>query len=433
MKRTQVAIIGAGAAGLMAGRGLARAGKEVTILEARDRLGGRIYPLEAREFGYPAQGGAEFVHGAAPVTHSLAREAGLTLVPREGEAWNARGGELRRNAGPLPQMELLQAKLNELEEDMPIARFLDAHFNEDTYAMLRSAVVRMVEGYDAADPLLASTLALRDEWMSGLRGEQMKIKEGYGALIAFLASECETYGAEIRMNTEVVTVDIGNGSGKVICRRGNMLEAEKVLVTIPLPLLSRVVFLPELRKKMEAARTIGFGGVIKLLLRFKSRWWLGARGQDLGKMFMLFSDEAIPTWWTQYPEPYPVLTGWLSGPKVESYINATSEEMLDVGLSSLSNMLSVSKNELRRMLVTSKIIDWSADPYARGAYSYVTPATPAARAQLLKPVNGVLFCAGEALYAGKEFATVEAALVSGADAAEGILTIWPTAASRQGR
>ena len=65
--RTNFLVVGAGAAGLMAARELARAGKRVTIVEARERCGGRIYPLSAEAFGYPAEGGPEFVHGAAPV------------------------------------------------------------------------------------------------------------------------------------------------------------------------------------------------------------------------------------------------------------------------------------------------------------------------------------------------------------------------------
>jgi monoamine oxidase len=81
---TRFLIVGAGAAGLMNARELARAGKQVVILEARDRCGGRIYQLSAQEFGYPAEGGAEFVHGAAPVTRALMREAGLSLLPIEG-------------------------------------------------------------------------------------------------------------------------------------------------------------------------------------------------------------------------------------------------------------------------------------------------------------------------------------------------------------
>src|SRR5207237_3775891 len=89
---THFVVVGAGAAGLMAARELARAGKRVTIVEARERCGGRIYPLPAEEFGYPAEGGAEFVHGAAAVTRSVMREAGLSLLPRAGTRWSSRTG-----------------------------------------------------------------------------------------------------------------------------------------------------------------------------------------------------------------------------------------------------------------------------------------------------------------------------------------------------
>src|SRR3981081_4812086 len=89
-------VIGAGAADLMAARELGRAGRKVTVLEARDRCGGRIHPLPATKFGYPAEGGAEFVHGEAPVTRALLREAGLSLLPIQGTQWTGEDGTFSR-------------------------------------------------------------------------------------------------------------------------------------------------------------------------------------------------------------------------------------------------------------------------------------------------------------------------------------------------
>src|SRR5213078_820848 len=143
-----IVIVGAGAAGLMTARELARAGKRVTILEARDRCGGRIYPLPTGEFGYPAEGGAEFVHGAAPVTRALMREAGLALSPMQGTRWSARGGAFSPSESP-PHAERLHRALMEWRTDLPVADFLERHLGDQQYSDLRQEVRRMVEGCDA--------------------------------------------------------------------------------------------------------------------------------------------------------------------------------------------------------------------------------------------------------------------------------------------
>ena len=170
--------IGAGAAGLIAGRELARAGKKVTILEARDRLGGRIWKLPEAEFGYPAEGGPEFLHGAALVTRQLVRDGGLTLTPRFGARWGVRDGTFARTNWEPPHADRFVAALRELAADLPIAEFLAKHFGELEYAELRRSITRMVEGYDAADPARISTFSVREEWTSREADEPARIKEG---------------------------------------------------------------------------------------------------------------------------------------------------------------------------------------------------------------------------------------------------------------
>lgn len=423
MKNTEIIIVGAGAAGLMAARELSKAGKSVIVLEARDRVGGRIYPLPKEDFGYEAQGGAEFVHGEAPVSRKLIAEASLTLTYPI-EWWNVLDGEPKTGERASPHDPVLEEKLRALKEDIPIAQFLEDYFPGEENSATRHFITRRTEGYEAADPQRASTFSLRDDLLDEKEWTQTNIKEGYGALVRFLEAECKKNGAQILLKKEVKAVNWDTGGVSITCAGGLIYQATRVIVTVPLPVIQEIVFTPAIPKKLEAASKIGFGSVIKILLRFKTKWWASAdRQANFEKMFFMFSQEQIPTWWTQYPEPHTTLTGWVAGPKAQALATRPESEIVDLALSSLSNIFKISVSELQKELVMAKTVNWVADPLTRGAYSYATPESKAAVAELLKPLNGQIFFAGEAVYDGEETGTVEAALSSGRDTASKILNL----------
>jgi monoamine oxidase len=415
-----IVVIGAGAAGLMAARELSLAGRKVTVLEARDRCGGRIHPLPAAEFGYPAEAGAEFVHGEAPVTRRLLRESGLSLVPIQGRQWTFEGGKFSQEKSQDTYAADLHKALQELKVDLTIAEFLRRLFAGPKYDRLRHSVERMVEGYDAADPERASTLALREEWMDGGRSTPARIAGGYGALVKFLTAECRNHGVAIHLGSAVSAIEANNGRGVVRCANGDAHEYDAVVLTVPLPLLKGIVLPPTERERAKAAAHIGFGNVIKILLRFEARWWVERR-MDLADLTFLLSDARIPVWWTQHPADLPVLTGWFGGPKTEGMASLGEHELIKAGISSLAEIFGFEPKQLMRNLVAARAINWGHDPLARGAYSYATPQTRAAQAVLSKNEGGAIFFSGEALYRGRDMGTVEAALASGLETARTLI------------
>ncbi len=419
----------------MAACTLAKAGKKVTVIEARDRCGGRIYTLNSERLFYAMELGAEFVHGNLPLTLKLLNEAGIPYYAATGEMWQYRNGSFGNEGGFMPDWFLLMARLEKLEHDTSIEDFLQTEFPGDEYYDLKKAVRRFVHGYDTAETQRVSAFALRNEWTAEDDDSQYRIKGGYSGIITCLEDDVKRAMGVIHLNAVVKDIHWQPCNVKAVTDNGTVYEAAQVLVAVPLGVLQAadgakgaIAFYPPIPEQKDAIKLMGFGAIIKILLEFKEPFWEDElsevlAGKSLKNMGFLLSGEEIPTWWTQVPKHSSVLTGWLGGPPAMEKKDMPTEEILRRSLRSLSNIFKRDPEELKAKLVAHYIVNWTNEPFTRGSYAYDTMEAPASREVLNAPVNNTIFFAGEYLYDGQAMGTVEAALTSGEDVAKRMINM----------
>jgi monoamine oxidase len=433
MNNADIIIIGAGATGLMAAHTLAKAGKTVILLEARDRCGGRIHTINDGRFFKNTELGAEFVHGELPVTLKLLKEAGIATHPASGEMVHYKNGRFDNDGGRSEGWPVLMEKLKKIDRDITINEFLEKEFPGSEFNNLKTSVRQFVAGYDSADPDDASTFALRNEWMNEDDDAQYRVVGGYGKMIDYLEDEIKVAGGSVFLNLIVKEIQWRCGYVKAITSNGTTYEAGQLLIALPLGVLqadkdqlSTIKFKPPIPEKMDAISKMGFGAIIKILFEFDEPFWLDQQtealaGKSLENMSFLLSDEEIPTWWTQHPEPSPVITGWLGGPAAALKKGVRDEEICRQALYSLCHIFKRDFAELQSKLLAWRIMNWTNDPFTLGSYAYDTVNASVSRSKLDQPVDNTLFFAGEYLYEGPAMGTVEAALTSGAQVAKKII------------
>jgi monoamine oxidase len=409
-----VLIVGGGAAGLAAADVLARAGRSVIVLEARERIGGRCWTRRMPGLGVPVELGAEFLHGEAKATHALLRRAHLAAV-------DSVRAQRRLQAGRLRPMNAF-AEAARAVRGASLAR--DVSFDEFLAGRRLPAQTKlfarmMVQGFDAADPRRVSARSIIEEWgaAGSLGASQPRPQGGYGAAFDWLARSLVSRGVRLMLPAAVKSIDWKRGSVRArvdFAGTPRTLSARRAVITLPLGVLQAgaVRFHPALEKNGALGR-LASGAVIRVALRFQGEFW---RRRAPGVAFFHVPQAAFPTFWTPLPMRAPLLTAWAGGPKAERLTGRSSAALVRDALASVAAVFGARAAEL----VCAYVHDWAQDPYARGGYSYVLAGGEGARAALAAPLRGTLYFAGEATDAD-EAGTVAGALRSGVRAARQIL------------
>ncbi len=420
VERTDTIVIGAGAAGLAAARVLADAGREVVVLEARNRIGGRLF-TDRTLCDLPVDLGGELIHGAEVVTWEIARALGLptrkmtgVFLREQGEWIPFDDADLRGiDPAALPEPEPGESRQGWLEragipeqEWPPIFRMLDADGEPFDRVSAGAKIAQLslepvVDAYGSADHALLT---------------------GYDAVMQALAD-----GIDIRFDATVHEVT-WSGQGVAIVAtdtRGNARHytADHAVATFPIGVLKggAVRFAPPLPpSRQQAIDALGITSVVKLLYGFDRAVF--PDGWDMVFDF----DNPIPIWWawdgttTRDRHDFQVVTAWAAG-DVSRRLRAEAVDdraLLELGLDALRRLFD--QPDLTPAFATWH--DWEADPFALGAYSSVPPGAETAYQALSKPDTGRLLWAGEATIPGQS-KTVHGAIASGRRAASAILAL----------
>lgn len=417
----QVVVVGAGMAGLAAAQALHLDGREVLVLEARDRLGGRVWTEEVD--GVSVDLGAAWIHGPRDNPAALLLEghggdweadeslAGELLV-RDADGRSYSAAELRAATRfALGALDDLWSALDDLGvDDASMAEVIDWHLEEEGLVGAERTLAAFVGKQltvelDYAAP--ADDISAASEWeVFEHRGGDVVPVGGYGGLVEALAR-----GLDVRLGEPVVAVDWSEETVSVETPVATY-ETTHVILAVPLHVLQtgQIRFEPELPEaRRELLERAAMGDLEKVVLRYGERWWVGSFGATL------FLDET--------PGRYPLCTDFTAhagAPTLvcftggafseEERAEASDEEVL---AGTLENLARVLERESLPEPTATRLTRWSSDPLAGGSYSYLRVGGTLDDLEALgEPLGDRLLFAGEHT-AGAHHQTVHGALLSG--------------------
>lgn len=431
-----VIVVGAGVAGLAAARDLVNAGYTVTVIEAQDRIGGRL-KTDSKTLSMPVDLGASWIHGTEgnPIT-KLAESAGATLLTT-----SYGNSILYDNYSGVTNQEISsvrKTKFDELaveykrrisliqkgESDQSIYQTIwtdwGATLSDDAdkqlVKFLISSKLETEYGGDGISSAPKSGHLSTLYFDSGKPyGTTDKVfAKGYGQISEYLASNIT-----IKTSEKVSVIDYSNTTVSVTTDKG-VYTADKVLVTVPLGVLKNKVisFTPALpTKHTDAIQNIGMGLLNKLYLEFAEPFWDRDKKYDWIESIPPASSELEQRWteWVSFNKVAgkPILLGFSAATAAYSLEDKSDSAIFADAKARLELIFGTIPDPVKPILRTK----WAQDPYTFGSYSFNRLGMSAnTRKELAEPVNGKLFFAGEAT-SQYYFGTVHGAYNSGLDAA----------------
>ncbi len=420
-----VVVLGAGVAGLAAARALHAAGIPVRVLEARDRLGGRVHTAQVGAADVDL--GAAWIHGEVnnpaaqfcdavgigyephdydyPMRYDAVEDEHVADLPM---AWYE--GESNRFLDELPRVA------DGFDGDLSYAQALESWLdrqpvNETVRRRLRWTCEMAMAGLAAPEELLSvASLIGEDGPDDGISGDDQLPIGGFGELVAALAE-----GLTVELSTPVVSITTTEIGILVETAGGELIDASHCIVTAPVNVLKAdvIAFDPPLSAERRAALDqLGMSNLEKVVLTFDEADWAEFEGEVGLVMEGVGPDKAFPTWFD--------LSDYTGVPTLACLYFATFARELQDSNASPEDIAGRAKQSLERALGRTlpepsavAVSEWRRDPYSRGSYSMdLVGSDGTAYEALAKPENGRLLFAGEATSATLS-ATVHGALMTG--------------------
>jgi monoamine oxidase len=424
---TDCIVIGAGIAGLAAGDYLRKKGWGVTILEARERVGGRVWSRADWKGKQPVDMGASWIHGISgnPIAERAQNEGIRTMpfdyekkaVYQKGASRISLAEETRIERNFRKTLRLANATAEELSQDVSLRKTFTGAEKKLGWSPEELAQLDFKAHTEIEHEFAASLEELSAQyWDEGeeLPGGDAIVPGGVGSIVEPWAG-----GQDIRFGQAVERVSYNRDGVRVKTSQGLEIKAKKLILTVPLGILKKgkIVFDPPLPKeKLDVIGRIGFGNYQKTALLYEELFW------DPELHLFDWDGGATGKEWAEWVNLYPftgepALIAFHTGKAAYGIESMTDREIADAATDALASALGKKVPRPKDMIVSK----WGHDPYSLGAYSFMgVGVTPIDRTMLGKPLLGSIYFAGEAVSENYS-ATMHGAYESGLSAAKACL------------